>query len=164
MFFFFFFFWGSGFIFLFYIFFKYFTDGYNCERLGGCLVYVFKQQFSVFKQHFTYFKALFHPHVFPQMFLNNNFQFLNTHTKRALEDSVLYIENLAHKILKLLVHAILLMVSYAFLFIISFLIVSSQFEGTFDGVPIGVICLIGRGRGRGRGLLKIIRTYRVRLD
>ena len=49
------------------------------------LVYVFKQQFSVFKQHFTYFKALFHPYVFPQMFLNNNFQFLNTHTKRALK-------------------------------------------------------------------------------
>ena len=48
------------------------------------MVYNFKQQFSVFKQHFTYFNALFHPHVFPQMFLNNNFQFLNTHTKRAL--------------------------------------------------------------------------------
>ena len=47
------------------------------------MVYVFKQQFSVFKQHFTYFKTLFHPHVFPQIFLNNNFQFLNTHTKRA---------------------------------------------------------------------------------
>ena len=50
----------------------------------GCLVYVFKQQLSVFKQHFTHFNALFHPHVFPQIFLNNNFQFLNTHTKRAL--------------------------------------------------------------------------------
>ena len=68
--------------------------------------------------------------------------------------------NLAHKILKLLVHAILLMVSYAFLFIVSFLIVSSQFEGTFDGVPIGVICLIGRGRE----LLKIIRTYSLFLS
>ena len=54
------------------------------RKLRGCLVYVFKQQFSVFKQHFTYFKALFHPHVLPQIFLNNNFQFLNTHTKRAL--------------------------------------------------------------------------------
>ena len=53
------------------------------EKQRGCLVYVFKQQFSVFKQHFTYFNALFHPHVFPQIFLNNNFQFLNTHTKRA---------------------------------------------------------------------------------
>ena len=31
----------------------------------GCLVSVFKQQFSVFKQHFTYFNTLFHPHVFP---------------------------------------------------------------------------------------------------
>ena len=49
----------------------------------GCLVYVFKQQFLVFKQHFTHFNALFHPHVFPQIFLNNNFQFLNTHTKQA---------------------------------------------------------------------------------
>ena len=54
-----------------------------CVSYRGCLVYVFKQQFSVFKQHFTHFNALFHPHVFPQMFLNNNFQFLNTHTKRA---------------------------------------------------------------------------------
>ena len=53
--------------------------------LRGCLVYVFKQQFLVFKQHFTHFNALFHPHVFPQMFLNNNFQFLNTHTKQALK-------------------------------------------------------------------------------
>ena len=50
----------------------------------GCLVCVFKQLFSVFKQHFTHFNTLFHPHVFPQIFLNNNFQFLNTHTKRAL--------------------------------------------------------------------------------
>ena len=50
----------------------------------GCLVSVFKQQFSVFKQHFTFFNTLFHPHVFPQKFLNNNFQFLNTCTKRAL--------------------------------------------------------------------------------
>ena len=52
--------------------------------IRGCLVYVFKQQFLVFKQHFTHFNALFHPHVFPQIFLNNNFQFLNTHTKQAL--------------------------------------------------------------------------------
>ena len=44
----------------------------------------FKQPFSVFKQHFTHFNALFHPHVFLQMFSNNNFQFLNTCTKRAL--------------------------------------------------------------------------------
>ena len=46
---------------------------------------VSKQQFLVFKQYFTYFKTLFHPHVFSQIFLNNNFQFLNTHTKRALK-------------------------------------------------------------------------------
>ena len=48
------------------------------------MVCVFKQPFSVFKQHFTHFNTLFHPHVLPQIFLNNNFQFLNTHTKRAL--------------------------------------------------------------------------------
>ena len=34
-------------------------------EVRGCLVYIFKQQFSVFKQHFTHFNALFHPHVFP---------------------------------------------------------------------------------------------------
>ena len=54
------------------------------ELLWECLVNVFKQQFSVFKQHFTHFNALLHPHIFSQMFLNNNFQFLNTHTKRVL--------------------------------------------------------------------------------
>ena len=52
--------------------------------MWGCLVCVFKQLCSVFKQHFTHFNALFHPYVFPQMFSNNNFQFLNTYTKRAL--------------------------------------------------------------------------------
>ena len=45
---------------------------------------VFKQQFSVFKQHFTFFNTFFHSHVFLQKLLNNNFQFLNTCTKRAL--------------------------------------------------------------------------------
>ena len=54
------------------------------KLVRGCLVYVFKQQFLVFKQYFTHFNVLFHPHVFPQMFLNNNFQFLNTHTKWAI--------------------------------------------------------------------------------
>ena len=48
------------------------------------MVYVFKQLFLIFKQYFTYFYVLFHPHVFSQMFSNNNFQFLNTYTKRAL--------------------------------------------------------------------------------
>ena len=43
------------------------------KKLWGCLVCVFKQQFSVFKQYFMYFNTLFHSHVFPQMFLNNNF-------------------------------------------------------------------------------------------
>ena len=52
--------------------------------LRGCLVCVFKQPFLVFKQHFTYFHTFFHPHVFSQMFSNNNFQFLNTCTKRTL--------------------------------------------------------------------------------
>ena len=45
---------------------------------------VSKQQLLVFKQHFSYFHTLFHPHVFLQKFLNNNFQFLNASTKRAL--------------------------------------------------------------------------------
>ena len=31
-----------------------------------------------------YFHILFHPHVFSQVFSNNNFQFLNICTKRAL--------------------------------------------------------------------------------
>ena len=53
-------------------------------RLWGCLVYVFKQLFWVFKQYFMHFNAFFHPHVFSQMFSNNNFQFLNTCTKRTL--------------------------------------------------------------------------------
>ena len=52
--------------------------------LWGCLVCVFKQPFSVFKQYFTHFNALFHLHVFPQIFSNNNFQFLITCIKRAV--------------------------------------------------------------------------------
>ena len=57
---------------------------YTCfVKAWGCLVCVFKQLFSVFKQYFTYFHTLFHPHVFSQMFSNNNFQFLNTYTKRV---------------------------------------------------------------------------------
>ena len=32
-----------------------------------------------------HFHTHFHPHVFPQMFSNNNFQFLNTCTKRTLK-------------------------------------------------------------------------------
>ena len=54
------------------------------ETFRGCLVCVFKQSFSVFKQYFTHFNTLFHPHIFSQILLNNNFQFLNTHTKRVL--------------------------------------------------------------------------------
>ena len=46
-----------------------------------CLVCIFKQLFSFFKQHFIFFHTLFYSHVFSQMFLNNNFQFLNTCTK-----------------------------------------------------------------------------------
>ena len=64
------------------------------EVLRGCLVCVFKQPFSVFKQHFTHFNTFFHPHVFSQMFLNNKFQFLNIHTKRALSDSKSMLESL----------------------------------------------------------------------
>ena len=59
------------------------------ERVRRCLVNVFKQQFSVFKQHFTYFHILFHPHVFSQKLLNNDFQFLNTCIKRVLNHCVL---------------------------------------------------------------------------
>ena len=54
------------------------------EPVTGCLVYVFKQSFLVFKQYFTYFNTFFHLHVFLQMFLNNNFQFLNINTKQTL--------------------------------------------------------------------------------
>ena len=50
------------------------------QKFRGCLVCVFKQPFSVFKQHYTYFHTFFHP----QMFSNNNFQFLNTYTKQIL--------------------------------------------------------------------------------
>ena len=53
------------------------------ERLG-CLVDIFKQQFSVFKQYYTYFYTLFHSHVFLHMFSNNNFQFLSACTKHPL--------------------------------------------------------------------------------
>ena len=31
-----------------------------------------------------YFNTLFYPHVFLQIFLNNNFQFLNAQTKRTI--------------------------------------------------------------------------------
>ena len=55
-------------------------------QLRGYLVCVFKQQFLVFKQYYTYFDTFFHSHVFLKMFLNNNFQFLNIYTKRALRN------------------------------------------------------------------------------
>ena len=54
------------------------------KMFRGCLSCVFKQPFSVFKQHFMHSYILFHPHVFSQIFSNNNFQFLNTCTKRTL--------------------------------------------------------------------------------
>ena len=69
---------------------KWHKKGKKIKKLRGCLVSVFKQQFSVFKQHFTYFHTLFHPHVFLQKFLNNNFQFLNTYTKRTLSNTILF--------------------------------------------------------------------------
>ena len=54
------------------------------NKLSGCLVCVFKQSLSVFKQYFTHFNILFYPYIFSQIFLNNNFQFLNTYTKQTL--------------------------------------------------------------------------------
>ena len=63
---------------------KYVCKSSLCRSLRGCLVNDFKQSFLIFKQHFTHFNALFYPHVFSQMFLNNNFQFLNICTKRTL--------------------------------------------------------------------------------
>ena len=62
------------------------------KMLRGCLVCDFKQSFSVFKQHFMYFNALFHLHVFPQIFSNNSFQFLNTCTTQTLSCFNLFIE------------------------------------------------------------------------
>ena len=59
----------------------------NFPQIKGCLICIFKQLFSVFKQHFTYFHTFFHLYVFSQIFLNNNFQFLNTYTKQALKHS-----------------------------------------------------------------------------
>ena len=72
----------ASFIFIF----IYFFECVGFRFLRGCLVSVFKQQFLVFKQHFTYFHTLFHPYVFLQKFLNNNFQFLNTCTKWTLNN------------------------------------------------------------------------------
>ena len=54
----------------------------KCKMHRARLVCVFKQLFLVFKQYFMYFNVLFHLHIFPQIFLNNNFQFLNICTKR----------------------------------------------------------------------------------
>ena len=59
-------------------------EKYELKRLRRYLVCIFKQQFLIFKQHYMYFDTLFHQHVFSKIFLNNNFQFLNTCTKRTL--------------------------------------------------------------------------------
>ena len=48
---------------------------HKSQSFWGCLVRISKQQFLVFKQYFTYFYTLFHPHIFSQKFLNNNFNF-----------------------------------------------------------------------------------------
>ena len=65
------------------------------QRLRGCLVCVFKQPFLIFKQYFMHFNTLFHSHIFLKMFLNNNFQFLNTHTKRVINFAkIAYLINL----------------------------------------------------------------------
>ena len=52
-----------------------------CPMPRWCLVSVFKQQFSIFK-HFMYFTYFFTYMYFYKKILNNNFQFLNTYTKR----------------------------------------------------------------------------------
>ena len=52
--------------------------------LGGVWFVFSNNYFSVFKQYFTYFHTLFHPHVFLQIFSNNNFQFLKTCTNLPL--------------------------------------------------------------------------------
>ena len=54
----------------------------HIEYLRRCLVCVFKQSFLDFKKHFTHFNTFFHPHLFSQIFSNNNFPFLNAFTKR----------------------------------------------------------------------------------
>ena len=66
------------------------------ELFRGCLVCDFKQPFSVFKKHFTHFNGLFHPHVFPQIFSNNNFQFLNTYTNLSVLSYVLVLYFFSH--------------------------------------------------------------------
>ena len=90
---------------------------FTMQWLGGCLVSVFKQQFLVFKQHFTYFHTFFQPHVFLQKFLNNNFQFLNTYTKRAVSvTSICKTTGLynSFSFLFLVVHKIALLLSFSF--------------------------------------------------
>ena len=100
---------SNGFLFIFQVFtlgcaWKFLSKPISClnvyKKVRGCLVSVFKQQFSVFKQHFTYFNTLFHPHVFSQKFSNNNFQFLNTCTKRALNILCFRVHKIRKKELK----------------------------------------------------------------
>ena len=52
------------------------------ECIGG-VWFVFLNNYFQFKQYFMHFNVLFYPHIFSQIFSNNNFQFLNTCTKRA---------------------------------------------------------------------------------
>ena len=42
-----------------------------------CLACIFKQSILIFKLYFIYFNTLFYLHIFLQIFLNINFQFLN---------------------------------------------------------------------------------------
>ena len=101
--------------------------------LRGCLVYIFKQQFSVFKQHFTHFNALFHPHVFPQIFLNNNFQFLNTYTKRALNfASLFYYLAYFCYYLWIPLHFLILFISLIILFQLIFIFIYSIFKKKYS--------------------------------
>ena len=61
----------------------FYFNGHILPKYRRCLVCIFKQLFLVFKQHFTDFYTLFHSYIFPQIFSNNNFQFLNICHKRA---------------------------------------------------------------------------------
>ena len=105
-------------------------------KLRGCLVCDFKQLFSIFKQHFTHFNTLFHPHVFPQMFLNNNFQFLNTQTKRALNNWKMF-----HKCKYVLMNELVLFST----FILNYKRIINElnlFEKFFDSRNVSMHCLL----------------------
>ena len=51
--------------------------------LGGCLVYVFKQQFSVFKQHFTHFHTCT-KRVLKSLCASFNYFNIGEHTRKII--------------------------------------------------------------------------------